>query len=114
MSALTHSVLRHACSDAQGRRSFYTSTGALLATIFGLFTFATLLCVLWSILPRRNVGIDIEERDGAAIDDPVRSRLKSTYATTPRSRPYTSATSNPFAAEPVPPRRTMAQQAETY
>jgi len=88
----------------QGRSSYLRSP-TLLGSVFGLLSFATLLCALWSILPRRNVAVDIEERDGAALADPARSWLK-----TMRTTAYGS---NPFAADPVPQRRGMST-AEAY
>lgn len=83
--------------------------------MIGLVTFATLLCALWSAIPRRNIAIDVEERDGVSIDDPSRSRLKGISYATPTSRGRASTTeaygaSNPFAGEAVPPRRSFATE----
>jgi hypothetical protein len=84
--------------------------------VLGLCLFAVWLGGLWSMLPRRNVAIDVEDRDGTPIDDPSRSRLKGrdigggaagTPYGTPTSRATTYSGGNPFGTDPLPPRRGM-------
>lgn len=102
----------------QGNRGGYRSTTSVLSNVLGLVIFATLLCALWATIPRRNIAIDVEERDGVSIDDPSRSRLKGMTYATPTSRGRASATeyggSNPFTGEAVPPRRSFATEERAF
>jgi len=93
-------------------RAAYTSGMSRLGNSLGFLIFMTALIAAWSLIPRRDVEADIEERDGAAFDDAARARLKGergagagveTYGgerAYPSTRP-----SSPFGTEVVPPRR---------
>ena len=115
MMTLVIGMVQWMALKTQGARSAYTTTPIVLGNVLGLLVFVTLLSALWSILPRRNIAVDVEERDGVSITDPSRSRLKGeSYATPTSGGRFYSTSANPFGAghtSPLPPRR--GQLAET-
>ena len=115
MMTLVIGMVQWMALKTQGARSAYATTPIVLGNVLGLLVFVTLLSALWSLLPRRNIAVDVEERDGVSITDPSRSRLKGeSYATPTSGGRFYSTSANPFGAghtSPLPPRR--GQLAET-